>query len=219
MDAQIQYFEAMGQFWLVDADFAKFSHARVADEVKVVSDDPDNRIVHHTITTPDGTLTYKTGGDRKTTWITEYLIKRDEDIDLIRKYMPVPALDPKPIGRNVRRIGDARHPPRLRLGRPGRLLAARLLPDGRRGADPRCHRPARLGARAAATSCWTRSCGSSRSMNGAKFDLDRDRRRGRQRHGDLADHAPRSSACPTTARCTTPCTTWASRSPTTPAAA
>ena len=28
-------------------------------------------------------LTYKTAGDRRTTWITEYLIKHDEDIDLI----------------------------------------------------------------------------------------------------------------------------------------
>ena len=49
------------------------------------------------ITTPGGTLTYKTAGNRRTTWITEYLIKNDEDIDLIGKYMPVPALDPRPV--------------------------------------------------------------------------------------------------------------------------
>ena len=64
------------------------------------------RINHHTITTPGGVLTYKTEGDRKTTWITEYLIKRDEDIELIRKYMPVPALDPKPIAELYDQIGD-----------------------------------------------------------------------------------------------------------------
>ena len=30
MDAQIQYFESMGQFWLVESDFSKFSTRRVA---------------------------------------------------------------------------------------------------------------------------------------------------------------------------------------------
>ncbi|HPD29671.1 MAG TPA: uroporphyrinogen decarboxylase family protein [Phycisphaerae bacterium] len=106
MDAQIQYFQLMGQFWLVDADFARFSEQQWVDEVKVISDDPDNRIAHHTITTPEGTMTYKTAGDRKTTWITEYLIKHDEDVDLIRKYMPVPALDPKPISEAYDEVGD-----------------------------------------------------------------------------------------------------------------
>jgi len=62
--------------------------------------------VHHEIHTPEGVLTYKTAGDRKTTWITEYLIKRDEDIHLIRKYMPVPRLDLKPIEKLYDRIGD-----------------------------------------------------------------------------------------------------------------
>ena len=106
MDAQVQYFEDMGQFWLVGADFSKFSTPEWIDDVKTVSDEPDNRIAHHTIQTPGGILTYKTGGDRKTTWITEYLIKRDEDVELIRRYMPVPALDLKPIAELHDRIGD-----------------------------------------------------------------------------------------------------------------
>jgi len=94
LDAQIQYFQDMGQFWLVDADMSKLNTATWRDEITTISSDPDNRIAHHTIFTPEGTLSYKTAGDRKTTWITEYLIKHDEDIELIRKYMPVPALDP-----------------------------------------------------------------------------------------------------------------------------
>ena len=68
----------------------RFNTNEWIDELAVISDDPDDRIVHHTIKTPDGELTYKTAGDRKTTWITEHLIKQDEDIELIRKYMPVP---------------------------------------------------------------------------------------------------------------------------------
>ena len=106
MDAAIQYFQDMGQFWLVDADFSKFSVPVWRDEIKVISDDPDNRICHHTIHTPEGTLTYKTAGDRTTTWITEYLIKRDEDIYLIKKYIPVPQLDLEPINKLYDKIGD-----------------------------------------------------------------------------------------------------------------
>jgi uroporphyrinogen-III decarboxylase len=106
MDAAIQYFQDMGQFWLVDADYSKFSTSQWRDEVVKVSADPDNRISHHTIHTPGGILTYKTAGDRKTTWITEYLIKQDEDIHLIKKYMPVPRLDLEPIRKVYDRIGD-----------------------------------------------------------------------------------------------------------------
>ncbi|HZP00537.1 MAG TPA: uroporphyrinogen decarboxylase family protein [Terriglobia bacterium] len=106
MDAQIQYFQDMGQFWLVGADFSRFSTDVWRDEVTIISDDPNNRICHHVIHTPEGTLTYKTAGDRKTTWITEYLIKRDEDLNLIDQYMPVPMLDPKPIERLYDEVGD-----------------------------------------------------------------------------------------------------------------
>jgi uroporphyrinogen-III decarboxylase len=107
LDAQIQYFEDMAQFWLVDADFTKLNTPEWRDEPEAVSPHPDNRITFHTIYTPEGTLTYKTAGDRKTTWITEYLIKRDEDIELIRKYMPVPKLDLAPVARRYDEIGDA----------------------------------------------------------------------------------------------------------------
>jgi len=106
LDAQIQYFESMGQFWLIEADFAKFSTDQWIDEARIISDDPDHRIVHHTIRTPEGTLTYKTAGNRMTTWLTEYLIKRDEDIELVRKYMPVPKLDLAPIEEVYDEVGD-----------------------------------------------------------------------------------------------------------------
>ncbi len=106
MDAQVQYFESMGQFWVTGADFAKFSTPEWRDEAIVVSADPDNRIVHHTIRTPGGDLTYKTAGDLKTTWISEFLIKRDEDVDLIRRFMPVPCLDPQPVAALYDAIGD-----------------------------------------------------------------------------------------------------------------
>jgi len=107
LDAQIQYFQDMGQFWLVDADMSRLNTPTWRDEVTVISADPDHRVSHHTIYTPEGALTYKTEGNRMTTWITEYLIKHDEDIELIRKYMPAPSLDPAPIARRYDEIGDA----------------------------------------------------------------------------------------------------------------
>ena len=107
LDAQVQYFESMAQFWVRDADFTKLNSLSWRDEAAVIEADPDRRVVHHAITTPGGVLTYKTEGDRKTTWITEYLIKRDEDIDLIDKYMPVPSLDLASVGRAHDAVGDA----------------------------------------------------------------------------------------------------------------
>ena len=106
MDAQIQYFEEMGQFWMPNADFERASTREWRDDFTVVSDDPDNRVVNHTIHTPEGTLTYQSTGNRKTTWITDYLVKRDEDIELIDKYMPVPRLNPEPVAKAYDAVGD-----------------------------------------------------------------------------------------------------------------
>ncbi|MHC4561660.1 MAG: uroporphyrinogen decarboxylase family protein [Planctomycetota bacterium] len=107
MDAQVQYFQSMGQFWLVNADFSKFNTLEWIDDVEAVSTDPDNRIAHHTIRTPEGKLIYKTAGNRRTTWITEYLIKTDDDVELVHKYMPAPDLDLDPIAQAHDRLGDA----------------------------------------------------------------------------------------------------------------
>jgi hypothetical protein len=106
MDAQIQHYGDVGQSALVDYDFTKFSTAEWHDEFTVVSSDPDNRLVHHAIRTPAGILTYKTRGDRRTTWITEYMVKHDEDIELIDKYMPVGRLDPAPVQALYDEVGD-----------------------------------------------------------------------------------------------------------------
>ncbi|MBM3310788.1 MAG: hypothetical protein FJY80_04700 [Candidatus Aminicenantes bacterium] len=106
LDAQVQYFESMDQFWVRGAEFGKLNSAVWRDEAQVVNADPDRRVVHHAITTPSGVLTYKTEGDRKTTWIAEHLIKRDEDIELIEKYMPVPRLDVRGVSRAYDAVGD-----------------------------------------------------------------------------------------------------------------
>ncbi len=77
---------------------------RVIEDAKLVN--PSHLGILDPIHTPEGTLSYKTAGDRKTTWITEYLIQRDEDIELIRKYMPVPTLDKQPLVKLYDELGD-----------------------------------------------------------------------------------------------------------------
>lgn len=106
LDAQIQYSQEMDQHALVNVDSLKPGTSLWRDEAKVVNADPGNRITHHTIHTPGGRLTYKTAGDQKTTWTTEYLIKRDEDIHLIKKYMPVPRLNLELVAKRYEEVGD-----------------------------------------------------------------------------------------------------------------
>ncbi len=96
LDAQIQYDET-----------GKASSRTWMDDVVVLSGEPDKKISHHVIQTPDGTLTFKTEGDEKTTWITEHLIKRDEDIYLIEKFMPVPRLDLDSVSARYDEVGDS----------------------------------------------------------------------------------------------------------------
>ncbi len=107
MDAAIQYFEAMGQFWIPNAERYVVQTPEWRDDIDVLDDDPENRILLHTITTPKGQLTYKTGGNAKTTWILEYLIKRHEDIELIEHYMPVATLDQTAVAKAHDEVGDA----------------------------------------------------------------------------------------------------------------
>lgn len=106
MDASIQYFAAMGQFWVPEA-CGDDSTPEWRHEIRVVDPNPNERILHHTITTPDGTLTYRTGANATTTWIVEYLIKRPEDIDLIDRYMPVAKLDRARVAAAYDEVGDA----------------------------------------------------------------------------------------------------------------
>lgn len=107
LDAAIQYFEAMGQFWIPDAEKYAVQSPEWRDQMAVVDASPGHKVIHHTVVTPGGNLTYKTEANRQTTWITEYLIKKHDDVELIEKYMPVAKLDKRAIAAEYDRIGDA----------------------------------------------------------------------------------------------------------------
>ena len=107
MDMAIQYLDPVGMFCTSSAnDIRRWSTPDWRQSIEVADPNPENFIVNHTITTPEGVLTFQTGANPKTTWLTEHMIKHDEDIRLIEKYMPVPELN---IGETVElydRIGD-----------------------------------------------------------------------------------------------------------------
>ena len=106
LDASVPYVEAVGQVWVQSGDRSADENPGWRHESKVVRADPNDRIVHHTVRTPGGALTYKTSGNRMTTWVTEYLVKRPEDVDLIAKYMPVPRMNREGVAAAYDRLGD-----------------------------------------------------------------------------------------------------------------
>ncbi len=59
-----------------------------------------------TISTPGGTLSYSVERDEVTAWTREHLVKSPEDVDLLRKYMPVPRLDHRRLADEYERLGD-----------------------------------------------------------------------------------------------------------------
>lgn len=107
LDASIQYSEKTCDDWNPTIGRQVAQSSDWHEEVELVRSDPDDRLYHHTICTPDGTLTFKRGGNRMTTWTTEYLIKKHEDLELIDKYMPVTKLNRESITKEYDRIGDA----------------------------------------------------------------------------------------------------------------
>jgi len=107
MDAAVQHIQRVGQFWLGPEELAACSTPQWRDTVQVSRDAAGLRVCAHRVETPEGVLTYETTADEKTCWITDHLIERDEDIELIAKYMPVFDLDPEPVRELRERIGDA----------------------------------------------------------------------------------------------------------------
>lgn len=62
-------------------------------EVKAIEVEPGRTITDTIFHTPEGDLSQREESNDKTTWTLEYLIKRPEDMSLVKKYLPVPKLD------------------------------------------------------------------------------------------------------------------------------
>ena len=75
-------------------------------EARITHTGPDQWITDYTITTPEGLLTQKDESNVYTTWTLEYLIKRPEDMHLVKKYLPVPWLKKDVVRRKKRELGE-----------------------------------------------------------------------------------------------------------------
>jgi uroporphyrinogen decarboxylase len=81
-----------------------FEKWRVATEI--IDQDSDAVGVRRTITTPEGQLTSTYRQERYQKWTSEYLVKQERDLNLL-KYRPDPQyLDVSPLAEVVRKVGD-----------------------------------------------------------------------------------------------------------------
>lgn len=64
------------------------------------------REIYNTIITPMGVLTQVKGQNPMTTWVIEHLVKKYEDIELIKKYHPVPKIRRQSIIDKHNTLGD-----------------------------------------------------------------------------------------------------------------
>jgi uroporphyrinogen-III decarboxylase len=106
LDAAVSFFIGMGA---LSAPTAEGTHAIApgwVDTARVIQETSTARLVHHTIATPDGELTFAVGANPTTSWMVEHMIKRPEDLDLIEAHMPIPRLDKAAVARAYDELGD-----------------------------------------------------------------------------------------------------------------
>lgn len=107
LDAALTYQEPIGTFKSVDPDeIRRYSTPQWQCSMEMESQDDECTVWKYFIQTPDGTLSYKTRVDAKITSIVEYMIKRDEDVELIEKYMPITTPNLSAIERMYEALGD-----------------------------------------------------------------------------------------------------------------
>lgn len=95
LDASINYFEV---------DEPESSNWRKSARVEQCGNE---KLIHYTIETPEGILTTSEGSNPMTTWVTDHLIKKDEDIYLLEKYRPLPVFNRSGAMEVYNRLGDS----------------------------------------------------------------------------------------------------------------
>jgi len=73
---------------------------------QIVPDGGDRYKINIGIHTPEGDLSCVYGGNSVTAFVTEHPVKEEEDIYLIKKYMPVPKLDRELVKKKYDELGD-----------------------------------------------------------------------------------------------------------------
>ena len=73
---------------------------------RTITTGPGQSVIETTITTPEGILTQQEESNPYTTWTTRYLIKRPEDMRLVKKYLPVPRLNKALVRNRKQELGQ-----------------------------------------------------------------------------------------------------------------
>ncbi|HEY3269190.1 MAG TPA: uroporphyrinogen decarboxylase family protein [Armatimonadota bacterium] len=102
--------EAFRKFGL-DASLGRLPYLERRDPKWVVENHPmdappDEKRWRVTVTTPGGVLEQTMGSNEITGWVIEHLVKRQEDLELIERYMPAPPLDRASIQRDMDEMGE-----------------------------------------------------------------------------------------------------------------
>lgn len=89
---------------------------RVGESQCIVSDNwrieskkfhnPEYKTIRYTFITPKGRLTMVTQSNEYTTWVSEYLIKKKRDIDIIGEYVTTPKCDVEAVNKEAAEFGD-----------------------------------------------------------------------------------------------------------------
>ena len=107
---QYAAYEAVGMDPVIYADpifvYRDGDFARWQVDVKTAPDGEGGMTYVKRITTPKGEIVEKGGGNRYTTWITEYPIKGEKEFALWDEFVPLPVLDWTPVKAAKERIGD-----------------------------------------------------------------------------------------------------------------
>lgn len=102
--------EAFRKFGL-DASLGRLPYITKADpkwaiETRSLDAPPGEQRTQTTITTPGGQLEYSTGSNEITGFVTSNIVKRQEDLELIERYMPTPKLDMEALQHDFDELGD-----------------------------------------------------------------------------------------------------------------
>jgi hypothetical protein len=73
---------------------------------KVTTSTPGPCRTRNEIETPDGRLSFETESNEYTSWISEHLIKNDDDVDIFAAHSPRPGLDRDLLRRDYDALGD-----------------------------------------------------------------------------------------------------------------
>jgi hypothetical protein len=92
-----------GKVWIDEEGFTNSSAWRIEREEITNS---SYETTCYTIRTPKGELTAITQSNAHTTWVTEHLIKKKNDVDLLGQFMPSPVCDVKAVNRAADQFGE-----------------------------------------------------------------------------------------------------------------